>query len=617
MDNHNLMIEGLIYLGSAALFVPIAVRLGLGSVLGYLIAGCIIGPWGLKLVSDAESILTFAEIGVVLMLFVIGLELDPKRLWTMRASVFGGGSIQMVGCGAVLSAFCYFLGLDWKIAMLIGLTLALSSTAIAMQAMSERSLTAAPIGRSAFAVLLFQDIAAIPLVAMIPLLASTGEATTLMSFGLSAAKVAGALVLVVLLGRYVTRPLLHFVARSGMREVFSAVALFLVFGFGILLEMAGMSMAMGAFLAGVLLASSEYRHALESDIQPFKGLLLGLFFIGVGMSIDFGTLVHQPLLIATLLVGFMALKAALLWLVAPWLGVPKKQRGLFAILIGQGSEFAFVIFSTAQTAGVLPVEWAKALTLTVALSMAVTPLLLVLAARMERNAPQDDRPQDTIDDENAQVIIAGFGRFGQIAGRLLLANNVHTVVLDHDPDHIETLRKFGTKVFYGDATRVDLLESAGAAQAKVLINAIDDVEANLQLTALAKEHFPNLKIIARARDVDHWYQLRQLGVEAPERELFEGSLRVGREVLETLGLDAYEAREKADLFRRYNLKMLEATVANYEDTEFRIASMQRAKDMLSAAIEQDQERLASEQQQGWRGSIDGKAPENDVIEAKS
>ncbi|MFS7197628.1 glutathione-regulated potassium-efflux system protein KefC [Rahnella inusitata] len=617
MDNHNLMIEGLIYLGSAALFVPIAVRLGLGSVLGYLIAGCIIGPWGLKLVSDAESILTFAEIGVVLMLFVIGLELDPKRLWTMRASVFGGGSIQMVGCGAVLSAFCYFLGLDWKIAMLIGLTLALSSTAIAMQAMSERSLTAAPIGRSAFAVLLFQDIAAIPLVAMIPLLASTGEATTLMSFGLSAAKVAGALVLVVLLGRYVTRPLLHFVARSGMREVFSAVALFLVFGFGILLEMAGMSMAMGAFLAGVLLASSEYRHALESDIQPFKGLLLGLFFIGVGMSIDFGTLVHQPLLIATLLVGFMALKAALLWLVAPWLGVPKKQRGLFAILIGQGSEFAFVIFSTAQTAGVLPVEWAKALTLAVALSMAVTPLLLVLAARMERNAPQDDRPQDTIDDENAQVIIAGFGRFGQIAGRLLLANNVHTVVLDHDPDHIETLRKFGTKVFYGDATRVDLLESAGAAQAKVLINAIDDVEANLQLTALAKEHFPNLKIIARARDVDHWYQLRQLGVEAPERELFEGSLRVGREVLETLGLDAYEAREKADLFRRYNLKMLEATVANYEDTEFRIASMQRSKDMLSAAIEQDQERLASEQQQGWRGSIDGKAPENEVIEAKS
>jgi glutathione-regulated potassium-efflux system ancillary protein KefC len=616
MENHNLLLEGLLYLGSAALFVPIAVRLGLGSVLGYLIAGCIIGPWGLKLVSDPESILTFAEIGVVLMLFIIGLELDPKRLWTLRASVFGGGSIQMGGCGLVLSLFCYLLGLDWKVALLIGLTLALSSTAIAMQAMSERSLTTSPIGRSAFAVLLFQDIAAIPLVAMIPLLASTGEATTLASFGLSAAKVVGALAAVILLGRYVARPLLHFVARSGMREVFSAVALFLVFGFGILLETAGLSMAMGAFLAGVMLASSEYRHALESDIQPFKGLLLGLFFIGVGMSIDFGTLVHQPLLIATLLVGFMLLKAALLWLIGPLLGVPKRQRGLFAILIGQGSEFAFVIFSTAQMAGVLPVEWAKALTLAVALSMAVTPLLLVLASRLERNAPKDTRPDDTIDDENATVIIAGFGRFGQIAGRLLLANNVHTVVLDHDPDHIETLRKFGTKVFYGDATRVDLLESAGAGQAKVLINAIDDVEANLQLTELAKEHFPNLKIIARARDVDHWYQLRRLGVEAPERELFEGSLRVGRETLEFLGLDAYEAREKADLFRRYNSKMLEATIENYEDTEFRVATMQRAKDMLTDAIEQDQKRLASGQQQGWRGSIDGKAPEEEVIEAK-
>ncbi len=615
MDNHGMMIEGLIYLGSAALFVPIAVRFGLGSVLGYLIAGCIIGPWGLKLVSDAESILTFAEIGVVLMLFIIGLELDPKRLWTLRASVFGGGSIQMIGCGLVLSAFCTALGLDWKIAILIGLTLALSSTAIAMQAMSERSLTPTPIGRSAFAALLFQDIAAIPLVAMIPLLASTGESTTLLSFGLSAAKVVGALAIVILLGRYVARPVLHFVARSNMREVFSAVALFLVFGFGILLEMAGLSMAMGAFLAGVMLASSEYRHALESDIQPFKGLLLGLFFIGVGMSIDFGTLIHHPLLIAGLLVGFMALKAALLWIIAPILSVPKRQRGMFAILLGQGSEFAFVIFSAAQLAGVLPEEWAKSLTLAVALSMAVTPVLLVVAGRLERNAPKDDRPQDIIDDEHASVIIAGFGRFGQIAGRLLLANNVHTVVLDNDPDHIETLRKFGTKVFYGDATRVDLLESAGAAQAKVLINAIDDVEANLELTRLAKENFPNLKIIARARDVDHWYQLRQLGVEAPERELFEGSLRAGRETLELLGLDPYEAREKAEQFKFFNLKMLEATLANYEDTEFRLAGLARARDMLTAAIEQDQQRLG-EQQQSWRGSIDGKAPERDVIEAK-
>lgn len=611
MDNHGMMLEGLIYLGSAALFVPLAVRMGLGSVLGYLIAGCIIGPWGLKLVSDAESILTFAEIGVVLMLFVIGLELDPRRLWTLRASVFGGGCIQMVGCGLVLSVFCYLLGLSWEVALLIGLTLALSSTAIAMQAMNERSLTLSPMGRTSFAVLLFQDIAAIPLVAMIPLLAHSGASTTLAAFLISAAKVVGALAAVILLGRYVVRPALRFVARSGLREVFSAVALFLVFGFGVLLEMAGMSMAMGAFLAGVLLASSEYRHALESDILPFKGLLLGLFFIGVGMSIDFGTLFSHPVLIATLLFGFLLLKSVVLWLLAPLLKVPRRQKVLFAALLGQGSEFAFVVFGAARMAGVLTPEWTKALTLAVALSMAATPLLLVLYSRLEKGAGQNDRPDDVIEDDSASVIIAGFGRFGQIAGRLLLSNDVRTVVLDHDPDHVETLRKFGMKVFYGDATRVDLLESAGAAHASVLINAIDDVDANLELTMLAQAHFPHLKIVARARDVDHFYQLRQLGVESVERELFEGSLRVGRHVLEHLGIGAYEAREKADTFRRYNLKMLEDMLANYEDTEFRIATLKRTREMLTQAIQQDKVRLSVAQQSGWRGSIDGKSPDLD------
>lgn len=298
---------------------------------------------------------------------------------------------------------------------------------------------------------------------------------------------------------------------------------------------------------------------------------------------------------------------------APILGVPRKQRALFAVLLGQGSEFAFVVFGAAQMAGVLPAEWAKSLTLAVALSMAVTPILLVIYSRLEKNVKQEERPQDIIDDENASVIIAGFGRFGQIAGRLLLANDVHTVVLDHDPDHVETLRKFGMKVFYGDATRVDLLESAGAAKAKVLINAIDDVDANLQLTELAQEHFPHLKIIARARDVDHYYQLRQRGVEFVERELFEGSLRVGRNVLEHLGCGAYEAREKADIFRRYNVQMLEDTVPNYEDVEFRLASLQRAKEMLSQAIEHDKARLTIAQQSGWRGSIDGKSPDLDPM----
>lgn len=312
--------------------------------------------------TDAESILHFAEIGVVLMLFIIGLELDPQRLWKLRAAVFGCGALQMVICGGLLGLFCMLLGLRWQVAELIGMTLALSSTAIAMQAMNERNLMVTQMGRSAFAVLLFEDIAAIPLVAMIPLLATSSASTTMGAFALSALKVAGALVLVVLLGRYVTRPALRFVARSGLREVFSAVALFLVFGFGLLLEEVGLSMAMGAFLAGVLLASSEYRHALESDIEPFKGLLLGLFFIGVGMSIDFGTLLENPLRIVILLLGFLIIKIAMLWLIARPLQVPNKQRRWFAVLLGQGSEFAFVVFGAAQMANVLEPEWAKSLT---------------------------------------------------------------------------------------------------------------------------------------------------------------------------------------------------------------------------------------------------------------
>lgn len=603
MDSHS-MIQALIYLGSAAIIVPIAVRLGLGSVLGYLIAGCIIGPWGLGLVTDAETILHFAEIGVVLMLFVIGLELDPRRLWTLRASVFGGGALQMVACGLLLGLFCMFLGLRWQVAVLIGLTLALSSTAIAMQAMNERNLTVSQMGRSAFAVLLFQDIAAIPLVAMIPLLASSGATTTLAAFSISALKVVGALAIVVLLGRYVTRPLLRFVARSGLREVFSAMALFMVFGFGLLLEEAGLSMAMGAFLAGVLLASSEYRHALESDIEPFKGLLLGLFFIGVGMSIDFGTLLENPLRIIALLFGFLAIKIITLWIVAKPLNVPRKQRRWFAVLLGQGSEFAFVIFGTARMAEVLDDSWAKSLTLAVALSMAATPLLLVLLNRLEKSGKEQAREADEIDEEQPRVIIAGFGRFGQIAGRLLLTSGVKMVVLDHDPDHIETLRKFGTKVFYGDATRVDLLESAGAAKAEVLINAIDDPDANMQLAELVQEHFPHLKVIARARDLDHFIRLRQLGVEQPERETFEGALKVGRRALEGLGVGSYEARERADHFRRFNTQMVEEMVPA-PDWSARADVLKRTSAMLTEVINEDRTHLNVIQRHGWQGTEEG------------
>jgi len=590
METHSL-IEMLIYLGSAALIVPIAVRLGLGPVLGYLLAGCAIGPWGLKLVTDVKAILEFAEIGVVLMLFIIGLELDPKRLWALRKMVFGGGALQMLACGAAIASFCALLGLNWTAALLVGLTLSLSSTAIAMQAMSERNLTATAVGRSSFAVLLFQDIAAIPLVAMIPLLAAHGGTPSGADLALSIGKIVAAVGLVVVLGRYVSRPLLRFVAKSGLREIFSAVALFLVFGFGFLLEEAGLWMAMGAFLAGVLLASSEYRHALESDIEPFKGLLLGLFFIGVGMSIDFGTLIHAPLKVLTLTLGFILIKLLVIRLIARVLNVPGGQRSWQAVLLGQGSEFAFVVFGAATVAGILTEQWGKSLTLAVALSMCLTPLLILLLARMESASKKNRQESDLVDPQTPRVIIAGFGRFGQIAGRLLMSCGVEVVVLDHDPDNIETLRKFGVKVFYGDATRLDLLEAAGAGQAVVMINAIDDQEDNLKLTRLVREHFPGLKLLARARDMGHIIALRQLGVEAAERETFESALALGRSALVQMGVGSYEARERADQFRRLNLQMLDEIVAHpADDLDFRHNAYLRANALLEEMFNEDRAR---------------------------
>ncbi len=403
-------------------------------------------------------------------------------------------------------------------------------------------------------------------------------------------------------------PFVLFVAAIWTCQVIPMFAIY-TFGpqiVGLLLEEVGLSMAMGAFLAGVLLASSEYRHALESDIEPFKGLLLGLFFIGVGMSIDFGTLLENPLRIVILLLGFLIIKIAMLWLIARPLQVPNKQRRWFAVLLGQGSEFAFVVFGAAQMANVLEPEWAKSLTLAVALSMAATPILLVILNRLEQSSTEEAREADEIDEEQPRVIIAGFGRFGQITGRLLLSSGVKMVVLDHDPDHIETLRKFGMKVFYGDATRMDLLESAGAAKAEVLINAIDDPQTNLQLTEMVKEHFPHLQIIARARDVDHYIRLRQAGVEKPERETFEGALKTGRLALESLGLGPYEARERADVFRRFNIQMVEEMAMVENDTKARAAVYKRTSAMLSEIITEDREHLSLIQRHGWQGTEEGK-----------
>ena len=597
------MVEALIYLAAAVICVPIAARLGLGSVIGYLLAGAAIGPWGLGLVGDVEQTLHLAEFGVVLLLFVLGLELEPNRLTiSMRKEAFGGGALQLVACGAALGAGLLALGLPWQAALVAGLALALSSTAIAVQTMTERNELGTPMGRTAFAILLFQDVAAIPLLAVVPLLGDTAAAadeTGWHRFGIAFAAVAG----VIVIGRYLTQPVLRLIARVDAREVFTAFTLLLVIGIAQLMTLAGLSMALGAFLAGVLLAGSEYRHALEADIEPFKGLLLGLFFIAVGMSIDFGLLGTRTAAVALLVGAFLAAKLATLWIVARVLGVTAGQRVLFALLLSQGGEFGFVVFASARSAEILSREWEALLTVAVALSMAATPLLL-LAYDWVQKRVRGEREADAIDIE-APVIIAGFGRFGQIVGRMLFANGIRAVVLDHDPEQIEILRRFGFRIFYGDATRIDLLEAAGARRARLLVNAIDDVEASVKLVDRVREHFPGLAIVARARNVTHYRELRERGVEVAERETFEGALKVGRSALEALGMDRYRAREMAEAFRRNNFATLEASLPHFHDEARLLTLAQAGREELELQFARDRERFERDHGAGWESEQSG------------
>ncbi|MGZ5099487.1 MAG: glutathione-regulated potassium-efflux system protein KefC [Usitatibacter sp.] len=593
------MREALIFLAAAVICVPVAARLKLGSVLGYLIAGAAIGPWGLNFVDDVDKTQNLAELGVVLMLFVIGLELDPRRLLAMRKEVFGGGTLQLAACGAVLGLMLLALGLPWQAALVAGLALALSSTAIAIQTMNERNELKTPTGHSVFGILLFQDIAAIPLIALVPILGRVekrGDDPLWLKLTLAAAAIAG----VVVIGRYLTRPVLRVIAKIRIRELFTAFALLLVIGIAQLVSLAGLSMALGAFLAGVLLADSEFRHALESDIEPFTGLLLGLFFISVGMTIDFGLLGRAPGRVAVLLAGFLLVKIAALWLVARVTGVNARQRWLFAFLLAQGGEFGFVVFASARVAGVISPQWEALLTIAVALSMAATPLLLIAHDRYICRKAETGREADTIN-ASGPVIIAGFGRFGQIVGRLLLANDIRPVVLDHDPDQIETLRKFGYRVFYGDATRLDLLQAAGAANARLLVNAIDGIEDSIALVERVRANFPELPIVSRARNVSHYLELRLRGVEVIERETFESALRAGRAVLEALGVDRFRAREMADAFRRHNIATVDAQMAVYKDETRLLAAARAGREELEQQFARDRERFEEEHKEpGWR-----------------
>ncbi|MBZ7924185.1 monovalent cation:proton antiporter-2 (CPA2) family protein [Ensifer adhaerens] len=558
--------QAAIFLCAAVVAVPLSKKCGLGAVIGYLAAGSAIGPWGLRLVQDVDNILHFSEFGVVLLLFVIGLELQPNRLWTMRRPVFGAGGLQVAATATILGGAAILFGHDWRIGLVVGLAMSLSSTAFALQILAERGELSTRPGRTAFSILLFQDVAAIPILALVPLLGGAAQRESGMEQVVSVLTVVAALIAVVIIGRFVLRYALRLIARSGVREIFTASALLTVIGMALFVQQLGLSMALGAFLAGVLLADSEFRHALEADIEPFKGLLLGLFFIAVGMSVNFGLLATQIWLVLGLVAGLIAVKAAVLYTVGRLFGHDHAAASGLAVVISQGGEFAFVILSIAVSAQVLPLATAELLILVVIISMAATPLLLLLADWLRaRRGSRQARPFDVAPNEENSVIIAGFGRFGQIVGRILQAKKIGFTALEISADHVDFVAKYGNKVYYGDASRLDLLQAAGTGQAKVFVLAIDGVDPSLRTAALLRAHFPKLRIVARARNRHHAHRLMDIGVDVILRETFFSGLEASRNVLEILGMSSREAEREVSTFRDHDERQLVAQYAMYGD----------------------------------------------------
>jgi monovalent cation:proton antiporter-2 (CPA2) family protein len=560
------LFEAFIYLLAAIVAVPLAKRLGLGSVIGYLLAGAIIGPYALNVAGGAADVMHFAEFGVVMMLFVVGLELRPALLWQMRRPILGLGGLQVVGTALAIGFVASRFGLPWKSALAVGLILAMSSTAIVLQSLAERGLMKTLGGEASFAVLLFQDIAVIPIIALMPLLAvwPGGGATAQTSeagiiAGVPAWQkpllVVGAVAVIVGVGRFLLRPFFRYIAGTKMREMFTATALFLIIGIALLMQKLGLSPALGTFLAGVVLAESEYRVQLEADIEPFKGLLLGLFFISVGASIDFSLIARQPVAIAEIVAGLLVLKFGVLLLLSRVFRLKAGEGFLLAFALAQGGEFAFVLFAFATQNAVLSVEMASLLVASVALSMAAAPLLFTIYHKLVRPWFQKCEPQraaDEIDEHDNPVILAGFGRFGHIVGRVLRANGFGTTVLDHDADQVEMLGRFGLKSFYGDASRLDLLQAAGAERAKLFVLAIDDEAKALEIIELVQREFPRLKILARASSRQHAYEIIRLGVDQVYRETLDSALHLSVDALRELGMDERRARRVAEIFREHD-----------------------------------------------------------------
>ena len=558
----------LVFLLAAVIAVPVFRRFGLGAVLGYLAAGVVLGPYGIRVIRDAEPVLAASEIGVVMMLFVIGLELSPSRLKVMRRPVFGAGGMQMLASGLILGLLAALAGFGWKAALVVGLGLALSSTAVGLQLLSERKALTSEHGRLAFAILLFQDLCAIPLLAAIPLL---GQAAAVEAGGLgwdAVLKAVAAMVALVIGGRVLLRHVFRIVARSLMPEVFTGAALLTVLGSAWLMQMAGLSAGLGAFLAGVLLADSEFRHELEAQIEPFKGLLLGLFFMAVGMNVDLKRVMAEPLLIELIVLALLTVKFAILWAVGIRPGGLSGRESLqLGAVLAVGGEFAFVVFSEAVRAGLLDDVMRDRLVAAVGVSMALTPLLMIGVARLLRGHPvaRPERDYDPLpEDGHPQVLIAGFGRFGQIVARLLVAQKVPFIAIEHSADQVDFMRRFGNPLFYGDPAKPELLRSAGAAHVRVFVVAIDDVESSLRTVRVIRRMYPDAKVLARARDRRHAWALMDLGAQAL-REMLLSSLQLGEDVLVALGVPADVAHEHAQRFLALDQRLLNAQYLVHDD----------------------------------------------------
>jgi len=581
----HFLLQLFIFLAAAAIAVPVAKKLGLGSVLGYLIAGIVIGPFCLSLIGDIEEVMHFTEFGVVMMLFLVGLELKPSLLWQMRTPILGMGGAQVVVSSIIIGGTALFF-LPWQQSLAIGLILSLSSTAIVLQTLREKGLMNTSAGRSIFSVLLFQDLAVIPMLAALPLLATftihDGGNHSSALFDISS--LPGYLkILVTLLailsiffiGKFASRPIFRAIAATRVREIFVAAALALVVGISLLMTVVGLSPALGTFLAGVVLADSEYRHELESDIEPFKGLLLGIFFISIGASLNFTLIGEKILLIFGLTVGLIILKGLVLACTGFIFKMTGKERSLFTIALAQGGEFGFVLFQFSKTNGVLPSETIEPLISAVAISMFLAPLLFLahdkfLSSRQEEETHRDT---DTIDRSGHKVILAGFGRLGTDLGRFLISAGIKPVILDHDAANVDVLRKFGFEVYYGDITRLDLLEAAGAAEAEVLIITIGDLEKSRELIGLAAKHYPHLKIAVNASDRSSAYELMDLKITTIRRETFGSALALGQDALKLLGFDPYEAHRLMRIFQKNDEEMMPELYKMHREDEEQYISM--------------------------------------------